>query len=144
MRKLLVAGSAALALVLMVGMGASLFSTYGRVTGYATIENSLEIDIIGSSNDTYYTLKSYQGESIYSPKIKLVNRASVPINVTLNVTFEPNSDGIKMSLWNENKTEALPEFLSVPPSDMYFYILHEFRALVIPGNYTFQIDVVPA
>ncbi len=144
MRKLLAVGVALIAMLAMVGMGAAIFSSYGRVTGYATLEQSLDIDIMGSSNDTFYSLRAYQGESVYSPKIKLVNRASVPINVSVNVTFEPNSNEISTSLWNENKTSQMSQDFSVPSSDLYFYVLHEFKPNASAGNYTFDIEVLPS
>ncbi len=134
--------------LLFIGVVATaVISSYGSITGYATVEKSLTIDIIGSSNDENYSIKAYQGETVYSPKIKLINKAKIPVNVNLSLTILPESAGnekdVKLSVENEFKNETLKNPVKVPEGYLYFYIKHEFEPNANLGNYFFKLDVIP-
>jgi hypothetical protein len=122
-------------------------SSYGSITGYATVEQSITLDIIGSSNDANYSIQAYQGESVYSPKIKLINRANTPIDVNITVSILPesigNQDDVTLSIKNEFKNETLRNPVTIPVEDLYFYVKHDFKANANPGVYVFQISVIP-
>lgn len=134
-------------LIMAVGVG-SVVSNYDRITGYATVEKSINLDIIGSSNDDNYTLSDVnQGETKWSPKIKMQNKADVPLNVSLQALILPGSAGnesdVTSSFWNDNKNETLPEVIEVKDS-VYFYVKHEFEPDAETGNYIFSINAVPS
>ncbi len=136
-----------LAGLLTIGIvGMAVISSYGSITGYATVEKGITIDIYGSSNDENYTLKSvHQGEIEYSPKIKIDNRANV--NFIVNVTTEVvngDKNSVNLSIVNEYKNETLTNPITIPTSNLYFYVKHEFQPNAELGNYTFKIDVIPA
>ena len=143
MKKMTVIISAMLALFLLTAAGIAVISSYGTITGYATVSKSIAIDIIGSSNDTYYSVSAHQGETVYSPKIKLVNSMSDDIDVIINVTTDHPSD-VKVSIVDETKNETLSNPVNVPSDDLYFYVKEEFDAGAAIGNYTFTIDILPA
>ena len=136
--------------LLTIGVvGMAVISSYGSITGYATVEQGISIDIYGSSNDESYDLKTvHQGETVYSPKIKLKN--SIDQSVDANVTFEIISgsaggeEDLEFSIVDENKTETLANPLTIPPEDLYFYIEHRFQPNAELGNYTFSVEVMPA
>lgn len=138
------------AILAAIGIGAAaLISSYDSVTGYATVKQSIEFDIMGSSNDDNYTLNDvHQGEIVYSPKIKLKNHADVPIQVNLTTEILPGSVGnendVKLSLVDENKTQTLENPVTVPTTDMYFYVKHEFSPSANTGNYSFLTTAIPS
>src|SRR3972149_9461780 len=90
----------------------SVIPSYGSITGYTTVNKAISIDIIGSSNDANYTLTDVeQGETKWSPKIKIINKADVSLNVSIDVLILPSSAGnendVNSSVWNEYKNETL-------------------------------------
>ena len=130
-------------------VGMAVISSYGSITGYATVGQGISIDIYGSSNDESYDLKNvHQGETVYSPKIKLKN--SIDTSVDVNVTFEILSgsaggeEDLEFFIVNENKTETLTNPITVPTDDLYFYVEHRFQPNAELGNYTFSVEVMPA
>ena len=129
-----------------MGIGASVISSYGSVTGLATVESAISVDIIGSSNDLNYTVSAYQGEMKYSPQIKLVNRANVPINISIIAQILPGSAGVagdvSIDIVDDTKNHTIQN-ISVPTSDTYFYARHIFAANATPGSYMFQVAVIP-
>ena len=132
----------------MAALAGAVISSYGSITGYATVEQGITIDIMGSSNDETYNLnKVYQGDTEYSPEIKLVNKAnrSIDVNVLLNILPESsgNENDVTLSLVNEFKNETLTNPITVPTIDLRIRIKHEFKYNANLGNYSFNIDVVP-
>jgi hypothetical protein len=136
--------------ILTIGIvGMAVISSYGSITGYATVEQGIYLDIYGSSNDETYDLKDvHQGETIYSPKIKLKN--SVNKEVDVNITFEilnesiGNENDLKFSIVNEYKNITLTNPITIPTDDLYFYVEHDFQPNAELGNYTFKLEVIPA
>ena len=133
----------------MLGIvAAAVISSYGTVTGYATVEQAIKLDIMGSSNDMNYTLNAKQGETTYSPQIKIDNsaNASAYANITAEVLPESagNESDVRLSLVNEFKNETLSNPVLVSTSDFKFYLKHEFEPNANLGNYSFRITVVPA
>ncbi|NIM47145.1 MAG: hypothetical protein GTN40_03235 [Candidatus Aenigmarchaeota archaeon] len=146
-KKILLIAITGLLTIGIVGM--AVISSYGSITGYATVEQGISIDIYGSSNDESYDLKTvHQGETVHSPKIKLKNSIDEPVNV--NITFEimvgsaGSGEDLEFSIVNENKTERLTNPITIPPEDLYFYVEHMFQPDAELGNYTFEIEVMPA
>jgi len=139
---LLATGILTLAAVAIAGL-----SSYGSVTGYATVEKSILIDVMGSSNDEVYNLKDvHQGETVYSPRIKLKNQIDEEIDV--NMVFEilsgsAGDDDIEFSVVDETKNTTLENPITVPADDLNFYVKHKFKADAELGNYTFTLDVNP-
>lgn len=129
-------------------VAAAVISSYGTVTGYATLEKALKIDIMGSSNDENFTLDAKQGETVYSPQIKIENSANASIEINITAEILPGSAGgdsdVTLSLVNEFKNETLPNPVFVTSSDFRFYLKHEFEPNANLGNYSFQISVIPA
>lgn len=145
-KKILLITIGLLSLTVLAG---AVISSYGSVTGYATVEQGISIDVYGSSNDESYNLKTvHQGETVYSPKIKLKN--SIDESVDINVTFEilagsaGGEEDLEFSIVNEYKNETLANPITVPPEDIYFYVEHRFQPNAELGNYTFSIEVMPA
>ena len=138
----------AVGILLSLGIAAySVISSYGSVTGYATVEKAIKIDIIGSSNDDNYTLTDVnQGETKWSPKIKIINQADVPLNVSIAVLILPGSSGnendVNSTIWNESKNNTLPNPIEVK-DNLYFYVKHYFYPNASPGNYSFAVSVNP-
>jgi len=135
--------------LLTIGIvGMAVISSYGTITGYATVDQALKLDIIGSSNDENYTMKLKQGEIDYSPQIKIDNsaNASVYVNITAEILSGSagNESDMSISLVNEYKNETLtnPVFISI--SDFRFYLKHEVKPNANLGNYSFRITVTPA
>ncbi len=136
--------------LLTIGIvGMAVISSYGSITGYATVEQGISIDIYGSSNDESYDLNTVnQGETVYSPKIKLKN--SIDQSVDVNITFEilagsaGNESDLEFYIVNEYKNITLTNPIEVPTDDLYFYIEHRFQPNAELGNYTFEIEVNPA
>jgi len=130
-------------------VGMAVISSYGSVTGFATVEQGISIDIYGSSNDESYDLKTvYQGETVYSPKIKLKNSIDQPVDI--NISFEiiagsaGDEEDLEFSIVNEHKNETLTNPITIPIDDLYFYVEHRFQPYAELGNYTFNIEVMPA
>jgi hypothetical protein len=142
-----------IALVLMslvtVGVaGMAVMSSYGSVTGYATVSQAVKIDLMGSSNDQNYTMDVKQGEIAYSPQIKIDNSANASFYANITSQIAPGSAGnesdVKISLVNEFKNETLSNPVSVTASDFRFYLKHEFEPNANLGNYSFGIEIEPA
>jgi hypothetical protein len=135
-------------LVTTIGIiGVAVISSYGTITGYTTVEQAIKLDIIGSSNDENYTLKVKQGETDYSPQIKIDNSANASIRVNITAEILPESAGnesdVKISLVNEFKNETLINPVNITTNDFRFYLKHEFEPNANLGNYSFRITVVP-
>jgi hypothetical protein len=135
-------------LLSLAALAGAVISSYGSITGYATVEQGITIDIMGSSNDETYNLnKVYQGDTEYSPEIKLVNKAnrSIDVNVLLNILPESsgNENDVTLYLVNEFKNETLTNPITVPTTDLRIRIKHEFKDNANLGNYSFDINVVP-
>lgn len=133
----------------LAALAGAVISSYGSITGYATVEQGISIDIYGSSNDESYNLKTvHQGETVYSPKIKLKN--SIDESVDVNITFEilPGSAGgeedLEFSIVDEYKNETLTNPITIPTDDLYLYVEHKFQPYAELGNYTFSVEVIPA
>jgi len=136
-------------LVTTIGIiGVAVISSYGTITGYATVEQAIKLDIMGSSNDENYTLSTKQGETKYSPQIKIDNSANASITVNITAEILPESAGnendVKISLVNEFKNETLTNPLTITTNDFRFYLKHEFNQAASTGNYSFRITVIPA
>ncbi|MBR9682385.1 MAG: hypothetical protein GOV02_01800 [Candidatus Aenigmarchaeota archaeon] len=142
MKKIFLVIGALLAFFSLTAIGVAVVSSYGSITGYAIIEESITIDIIGSSNDANYTIKAHQGETAYSPKIKLKNAANTEIDIIVNITTD-HPDDIKISMVDETKNTTITNPLSIPPEDLYFYIKKEIKPTASPGNYSFSIEIIP-
>src|SRR4030066_258336 len=98
--------------LLTIGIaGMAVISSYGSITGYVAVDQAIELDIMGSSNDMNYTLSAKQGETVYSPQIKIDNSAnsSVLVNITSEIIPESagNESDVSVSLSNEFKNETL-------------------------------------
>jgi hypothetical protein len=138
----------AMSLVTIGVAGMAVISSYGSVTGYATVESAVKMDIMGSSNDQNYTMSMKQGEIAYSPQLKLDNSANASFyaNITSNILPESagNESDISLSLVNEFKNETLTNPILVTTSDLRFYMKHEVRPNANIGNYSFGIEIYPA
>jgi len=135
--------------LLTIGIvGMAVISSYGSITGYATVEQALKLDIIGSSNDENYTMKLKQGEIDYSPQIKIDNSANASVYVNITAEILPGSAGnendMNISLVNEYKNETLMDPVLISISDFRFYLKHEVKPNANLGNYSFGIIVMPA
>ena len=133
----------------IAALAGAVISSYDSVTGYATVEQGISIDIYGSSNDETYDLKAvHQGEVVYSPKIKLKNSVGEPVNATVVFEILPESAGdeedLSFSIVNEDKNVTLTNPILIPEDDLYFYIEHRFQPYAELGNYSFTVDVLPA
>lgn len=134
--------------LLFSGLVFAVVTSYDSITGAAVVEQSIILDIIGSSNDDNYTLTDvHQGETKWSPKIKIKNDADVTINVNLTVAILPESAGnetdVTISVWNEDRSEVLENPINVSVDDMYFYVKHEFAPDANTGDYYFSISAKP-
>jgi hypothetical protein len=133
----------------VAALAGAVISSYGSVTGYATVGQGISIDIYGSSNDESYNLKAvHQGEIVYSPKIKLKNSVGEPVNFSVIFEILPESAGdeedLSFSIVNEHKNETLGNPITIPTDDLYFYVEHKFQPYAELGNYTFSVDILPA
>jgi len=133
----------------IAALAGAVISSYGSITGYATVEQGISIDIYGSSNDESYDLKDvHQGETVYSPKIKLKNSVDESVNTTVIFEILPESAGdeedIEFSIVNADKNVTLANPITIPTDDLYFYVEHRFQPYAELGNYSFTIDVIPA
>lgn len=145
MRNKILILSSALVLLLGAGIGTALFSSYGQITGYATVNQALTLDIMGSSNDVNYTMTVKQGEIKYSPEIKLVNAGSsvIPVNLTNMIVGGGTSDDVTMVIVNDDKNVTLDNPLMVPPEDMYVYVRYQFSPAANIGTYVFELNAIP-
>jgi len=129
-------------------VAAAVISSYGTITGYATVEQAIKLDIMGSSIDENYTMKVKQGETDYSPQIKIDNSANASIYANITAEILPESVGnendVKISLVNEFKNETLTSPVLISTSDFRFYLKHEFKSNANLGNYSFRISVIPS
>ena len=89
-----------------------------------------------------------QGETVYSPKIKLKNSIDSPVNATIVFEILPESAGdeedLEFSIVNEYKNETLTNPVTIMTDDLYFYVEHRFQPYAELGNYSFTVDVLPA
>ena len=127
---------------------AAVISSYGSITGFVTVQQSIVLDILGSSNDENFTLSGVnQGETKFSPEIKLDNKADVPINVSVSLEILQGSAGndndVQIGLINEFQNETLSNLVIVPPSDLRFYIRFYFKPNANLGDYMFRLNVTP-
>jgi hypothetical protein len=138
----------AMCLITIGVVGMAVISSYGTITGYATVDQALKLDIIGSSNDENYTMKLKQGETDYSPQIKIDNSANASVYVNITAEILPGSAGnesdMSISLVNEFKNETLTNPVLISTSDFRFYLKHEVSQSASLGNYSFKINVLPA
>jgi uncharacterized membrane protein len=129
-------------------VAAAVISSYGTVTGYATVDQAIKLDIMGSSNDENYTINAKQGEITYSPQIKVDNSANATIEINVTAEILPGSAGnesdVKLSLVNEFKNETLTNPITVTTNDFRFYLKQEFMSNANTGNYSFRATIVPA
>jgi len=146
MKKNILILSGALVLLLGAGVGTALFSSYGQITGYATVDQALRLDIMGSSNDVNYTISAKQGEIEYSPRIKLANSAdaSIPVNLTASIVSGGTVQDVELSIVNEGQNITLTNPVLVPPEDLSIYVKHEFDPAANVGNYVFELNAIPA
>lgn len=133
----------------MAALAGAAISSYGSVTGYAIVQQGISLDIYGSSNDESYNLNNVnQGETVYSPKIKLKNSVGSHVNASIVFEILPESAGdeedLQFSIVNEYKNETLTNPVTIPEEDLYFYVEHRFQPYAELGNYSFTIDVLPA
>lgn len=128
-------------------VAAAVISSYGTITGYTTVEQAIKLDIMGSSNDENYTLKVKQGETEFSPQIKIDNSANASIHANITAEILPESAGnendVKITLVNEFKNETISNPILIPSNDFRFYLKHEFNSAANLGNYSFRISVIP-
>ncbi|MEM5772415.1 MAG: hypothetical protein QXF15_00525 [Candidatus Aenigmatarchaeota archaeon] len=119
--------------------------SFASVTGYATVNKAIKLDIIGSSNDVSYSLGNvYQGEEVWSPKIKLINSANTNYKINFSVSVvSGNPSDVSFEIWDENKTSILTNPYELKNGYIYFYIKHKFSQTAELGNYTFILDIVP-
>jgi hypothetical protein len=128
--------------------GMAVISSYGSVTGYATVSQAVKIDLMGSSNDNNYSIDVKQGEIAYSPQIKIDNSANASFYANITSMVFPESAGnesdVSVSLVNEFKNETLTNPVLITSSDFRFYSRHAFEPNANLGNYSFGIVVNPA
>lgn len=131
--------------LLGTGIGLAVMNSYGTVTGYATVEQAIKMDIMGSTNDINYTVNAVQGDTKYSPQIKLVNSgdSSISLNITTSIISGGTTEDVTLSVVDENKNITLTNPIIVPATDIYIYIKHEFDPAANLGAYTFRIEAVP-
>ncbi|MCD6476932.1 MAG: hypothetical protein J7K26_02055 [Candidatus Aenigmarchaeota archaeon] len=143
MKKLII-GTIILGLILTTGIGTAIMTSYGSITGYATIKQSIILDIMGTSNDTYYSISGYQGETLFSPKIKLDNKAKIPITVNISIeNIGNNSSDVNTTITDDTKNNTIGNIIEIPVDDVYIYIKHQFYPNSSIGNYTFRINISP-
>lgn len=135
--------------LLTIGVvGMAVISSYGSITGYVTVDKAIKLDIMGSSNDANYIINAKQGETVYSPQIKIDNSANASILANITVEILPESAGnesdVTISLINEFKNETLTNPVLITSSDFRFYLKHEFSSAASIGNYSFRMNILPA
>jgi hypothetical protein len=128
-------------------LAAAVISSYGTVTGYATVDQAVKLDIMGSSNDMNYTISAKQGELAHSPQIKIDNSANASFYVNVTMEILPESSGnesdVTLSLVNEFKNETITSPILVTSNDFKFYLRQDFKPNANLGNYSFRISVAP-
>jgi hypothetical protein len=128
-------------------LAAAVISSYGTITGYATVEQAVKLDIMGSSNDMNFTVEAKQGETAYSPQIKIDNSANSTFYVNVTAEILPESAGnesdVTLSLVNEFKNQTMMSPLLVTTNDSRIYLRQEFKPNANIGNYSFRISVAP-
>ncbi|MFH0896864.1 MAG: hypothetical protein V1850_02300 [Candidatus Bathyarchaeota archaeon] len=128
-------------------LAAAVISSYGTITGYATVDQAVKLDIMGSSNDMNFTVEAKQGETAYSPQIKIDNSANSTFYVNVTAEILPESAGnesdVTLSLVNEFKNETMMSPLLVTTNDSRIYLRQEFKPNANIGNYSFRISVAP-
>ena len=143
MKKIIII-TALVGVLLAAGIGTAIFSSYGSITGYTTIEQAIILDIMGSSNDQNYTLSGYQGETLFSPEIKLNNKADT--NITVNVTVSllvGNYSDVNITITDDTKNNTIGNIIAVPTTDRYIRVKHQFYPNSSIGNYSFLIEAGP-
>lgn len=130
--------------IFLAFVGSVFAAKFAGIKAYATVDRAIKIDIIGSSNDESYSLGTvYQGESKWSPKIKLINNADRPFNINISISvISGNASDVSFEIWDETKSNKLTNPYTLSSGSTYFYILHNFSENIAPGNYTFAIDVL--
>lgn len=143
--------AAALGMVLLMGVAVAVISSYGTVTGAAIVQSAISWDIIetGSdvngtaTNDTHYMLEtSYQGETKFV-KIKVVNSGSANLPVNISITNSKPSD-VSVAVLDDNKTQTLANPITIPATDLYVWLEHNFSTSADPGLYSFEVGFLPA
>ena len=129
-------------------IGMAVISSFGKVMGYATVKPGIVIDILGSSNDESYILPSVsQGETKFSPEIKIENTGNSTVLVNFTLSVLPESAGtnkdVKLSLVNEFKNETFSNPLTILPSDTKVFIKHDFSSTSNFRNYSFEFELIP-
>lgn len=147
MKKIIIA--AIVCIGLLCAGGYAVVTSFGTITGYATVKPAFSFDILESysdvnttaTDDSSYTLESvYPGETKWV-KIKIKNAASTPL--VSNITLSTNSE-CDLSLWNNDKTQMFGNPVNITSGDFYIWIKHAFRTSASPGQYSFTIDMLPA
>jgi len=143
-KKLLIASFVLFTCFGVIGM--AVISSFGKIAGYATVKPLVILDIVGSSNDKTYTLPIVnQGETKFSPQIKIENTGNSTVKVNFSLTISEGSEkDVNLTIVNEFKNETLTNPLLVPPSDLKIYIRHDFSPTASVGNYTFEFEVIPS
>jgi len=148
----LVAATVAFLLTLAIGSALSLVSDYARITGYATVGQSVVVEIVPAysdvvwnetTNSTYVLWEPYQGD-VKWVELKVYNHGSnvsLFVNATV-VSGDPSS--VNITLWNMAKNETLSNPYEIKSGRYeYVYLKHEIDDLAEPGNYTFAVSVGP-
>jgi hypothetical protein len=148
--------AATVGLIALTGLAAAIVSSYGSISGYATVQSAISWDVLESysdvdnsrTNDTHYQLEStYQGETKWL-KIKISNAADTPINISLTVSVLPGSAGgagdVALTVWDADRNATLTNPILIPTSDLYLWIEHAFSSSAIPSSYEFALDIAPA
>lgn len=140
----------ALAGALLAGAAWAVVSSYGSISGTATVNNAITLDILESysdvngtaTNDSYYAVETtYQGETKWV-KLKILNSADV--SIPINMSVSGGGPDVTIGVFDENKSAALSNPISVPASQLYVWIKHAFSSAANPGSYSFGITVAPA
>lgn len=147
MKKIIIAVVACM--VLLCAGGYAVVTSFGSFTGHAILSPALSFDIIetGSdvnttaTDDSSYTLESvYQGETKWV-KIKLKNSADVPVRGNISVS---GSEECAISIMSADKSVQLENPANITSGDFYFWIKHTFVNNASPGQYLFEINIMPA
>ena len=155
MARKIIALATSLGLLASIGIASAVISSYGSITGYAVVQQTISWDIIetgsdvntSATNDTVYVLKTtYQGETKWV-KVKIKNAADVDMPVNISVGILPESAGgaqdVTLSITNEGKNATLSNPITIPAADLYVWIKHEFASKANPGSYSFSIGILP-
>ena len=155
MARKIIALATSLGLLAIIGIASAVISSYGSITGYAVVQQTISWDIIetgsdvntSATNDTVYALETtYQGETKWV-KVKIKNAADVDMPVNISVGILPESAGgaqdVTLSITNEGKNATLTNPITIPTSDLYVWIKHEFASKANLGSYSFSISILP-